>query len=73
MAGCLPVERRGIPTVTHVPPVVVRAVVLANELGFEHLCLPEQGRLLRVLAAGRGWAAGSERPALAAVSGSVWW
>jgi predicted O-methyltransferase YrrM len=38
---------------THVPPLVVRAVVLANELGFEHSCGPEQGRLLRVLAAGR--------------------
>ncbi len=38
---------------THVPPLVVRAVVLANELGFEHSCLPEQGRFLRVLAAGR--------------------
>jgi predicted O-methyltransferase YrrM len=38
---------------THVPPLVVRAVVLANELGFEYSCLPEQGRLLRVLAAGR--------------------
>ena len=35
------------------PPLVVRAVVLANELGFEYSCLPEQGRLLRVLAAGR--------------------
>ena len=40
-------------TATHIPPLVVRAVVLANELGFEHSCIPEQGRLLRVLAAGR--------------------
>ena len=40
-------------TATHVPPIVVRAVVLANEMGFEHSCIPEHGRLLRVLAAGR--------------------
>jgi predicted O-methyltransferase YrrM len=40
-------------TATHIPPLVVRAVVLANEWGFEHSCIPEQGRLLRVLAAGR--------------------
>ena len=46
-------EPPGYADATHVPPLVVRAVVLANELGFEYSCLPEQGRLLRVLAAGR--------------------
>ena len=40
-------------TATHVPPLVVRAAVLGYELGFENSCIPEQGRLLRVLAAGR--------------------
>jgi predicted O-methyltransferase YrrM len=40
-------------TATHVPPLVVRAAVLAYDLGFDDACLPEQGRLLRVLAAGR--------------------
>jgi len=40
-------------TATHIPPLVVRAVVLANELGFEYSCIPEHGRLLRVLAGGR--------------------
>ena len=39
-------------TATHVPPLVVRAAVLGYELGFENSCIPEQGRLLRVLAAG---------------------
>ena len=34
-------------TATHVPPLVVRAAVLAYDLGFDDACLPEQGRLLR--------------------------
>lgn len=35
------------------PPLVARAVTLANELGFIHCCFPEQGALLQVLARGR--------------------
>ncbi len=34
------------------PPLVARAVAVAEELGFELSCSPEQGRLLRVLAGG---------------------
>jgi predicted O-methyltransferase YrrM len=37
----------------HEPPFLARALELARELGFEHSSLPEVGRLLRVLAAGR--------------------
>jgi predicted O-methyltransferase YrrM len=36
------------------PPLVQRAVALAERLGFERSCLPEVGRLLHVLAAARG-------------------
>jgi predicted O-methyltransferase YrrM len=36
------------------PPLVERAVALARRRSFEHSCLPEQGRLLRLLAAGAG-------------------
>lgn len=35
------------------PPLVRRAVALAEESGFIHCCLPQQGELLRVLARGR--------------------
>jgi predicted O-methyltransferase YrrM len=35
------------------PPLVARAVALANEQGFIACCFPEQGRLLQVLARGR--------------------
>lgn len=35
------------------PDVVSAAVALANELGFDNSCTPEQGRLLSVLARGR--------------------
>lgn len=35
------------------PPLVVRAVALAVERGFEYSCLPAQGRLLQVLARAR--------------------
>jgi predicted O-methyltransferase YrrM len=35
------------------PPLVARAVALANELGFIHCCIPEHGELLQVLARGR--------------------
>ena len=35
------------------PPLVARAVALANDLGFIHCCFPEQGMLLHVLARGR--------------------
>jgi predicted O-methyltransferase YrrM len=38
---------------TDLPPLVARAVALANELGFISCCFPEQGRLLQVLARGR--------------------
>jgi predicted O-methyltransferase YrrM len=36
-----------------VPPRVARAVALANDAGFIQCCMPEQGRLLQVLARGR--------------------
>jgi len=35
------------------PPLVARAGALANDLGFIHCCVPEQGVLLQVLARGR--------------------
>jgi len=35
---------------TEFPPLVTQAVNLARQLGFEHSCLPEVGRLLFVLA-----------------------
>ena len=38
---------------TDLPPRVARAVALANEAGFIQCCMPEQGRLLQVLARGR--------------------
>lgn len=41
---------------TDLPPLVARAVALANDCGFIHCCIPEQGALLQVLA--RGWAGG---------------
>ena len=37
-----------------VPPLVERALALAEELGFERSCTGEVGRLLHVLAASRG-------------------
>ncbi len=39
--------------VAGLPPLVARAVGVAERLGFELSCLPEQGRLLAVLATGR--------------------
>jgi len=36
------------------PPLVVRALALAESLGFEKSCRPEDGALLHVLAARRG-------------------
>jgi predicted O-methyltransferase YrrM len=38
---------------TDLPPLVARAVALANDLGFIHCCTPEQGMLLQVLVRGR--------------------
>ena len=38
---------------TDLPPLVARAVALANHLGFISCCTPEQGKLLQVLARGR--------------------
>jgi predicted O-methyltransferase YrrM len=38
---------------SHLPGLVAAAVKQANALGFEFSCRPEQGRLLKVLAAGR--------------------
>jgi predicted O-methyltransferase YrrM len=38
---------------SHLPGLVAAALRQANALGFEHSCRPEQGRLLKVLAAGR--------------------
>ena len=38
---------------TDLPPLVAQAVALANDLGFIHCCIPEQGVLLQVLARGR--------------------
>jgi predicted O-methyltransferase YrrM len=38
------------------PPLVRRAVDLAESLSFDHSCRPEQGRLLRLLA--QGWTGG---------------
>jgi predicted O-methyltransferase YrrM len=37
-----------------VPPLVERALALAQELGFQRSCSPEAGRLLQVLAGQRG-------------------
>ncbi len=37
-----------------VPPLVERAVALAEQLGFDRSCSPETGRLLQVLASQRG-------------------
>ncbi|WP_244305194.1 hypothetical protein [Kitasatospora cheerisanensis] len=48
------------------PETVLRAVELAERLGFEQSCRPEQGRLLRALAAGA--TARSARP----VRGAGW-
>jgi predicted O-methyltransferase YrrM len=39
---------------TNVPEQVVHAVAVAEQLGFANSCLPQQGELLRVLAAGVG-------------------
>lgn len=36
-----------------IPPLVARAVALANETGFIHCCIPEHGALLQILARGR--------------------
>jgi predicted O-methyltransferase YrrM len=36
------------------PPLVAAAVAAAGRTGFADSCLPEQGRLLRVLAGGAG-------------------
>jgi predicted O-methyltransferase YrrM len=38
---------------TDLPPLVARAVALANDLGFISCCTPAQGELLQVLARGR--------------------
>ena len=38
---------------TGLPPLVERAVALANDFGFIHCCTPEQGTLLQVLVRGR--------------------
>jgi predicted O-methyltransferase YrrM len=38
---------------TDIPPLVVAAVELARQAGFDCSCRPEQGRLLQLLAAGR--------------------
>jgi len=38
------------------PPLVERAVALANRVGFDHSCAPEQGQLLAILAS--GWRGG---------------
>jgi predicted O-methyltransferase YrrM len=38
---------------TDLPPLVARAVALANAAGFMQCCTPEQGELLQVLARGR--------------------
>jgi predicted O-methyltransferase YrrM len=38
------------------PPLVDAAVALANSVGFDHSCAPEQGQLLSILA--RGWRGG---------------
>lgn len=42
--------------ITDLSPTVAAAVRLAGELGFENSCVPEQGRLLSVLA--KGWNGG---------------
>jgi predicted O-methyltransferase YrrM len=39
---------------TDLPPLVAAAVAAARQSGFEQSCLPEQGRLLRLLAGGIG-------------------
>jgi predicted O-methyltransferase YrrM len=39
---------------TDLPPLVAAAVALARRTGFAHSCRPEQGALLRLLAAGVG-------------------
>jgi len=38
---------------TDLPPLVARAVTLANQMGFIHCCIPQHGVLLQVLARGR--------------------
>lgn len=43
-------------TVDTLPPLVGKAVALAESLGFDHSCAPEQGRLLSILA--HGWRGG---------------
>jgi predicted O-methyltransferase YrrM len=39
---------------TDLPPLVAAAVAVAERVGFDCSCLPEQGELLRLLAAGAG-------------------
>src|SRR6478735_2234858 len=53
------------------PPLVERAVALAETLGFERSCLPEDGALLHVLAARRGIARAAEIGTGAGV-GAAW-
>lgn len=53
------------------PPLVRRALVLAEELGFEKSCRPEDGALLHVLAARRGTARAAEIGTGAGV-GAAW-
>jgi predicted O-methyltransferase YrrM len=40
------------------PPLVEAAVTLANRVGFDHSCAPEQGQLLSILA--HGWRGGRD-------------
>lgn len=54
-----------------VPPLVRRALALAGELGLEPSCTEEAGRLLHVLAAGRGRTRVAEIGARCGV-GSAW-
>jgi predicted O-methyltransferase YrrM len=54
-----------------VPPLVVRALALAEREGFARSCSPEAGRLLRVLAGQRGRARVAEIGAGCGV-GSAW-
>lgn len=54
-----------------IPPLVERAVALAERLGFERSCTPETGRLLQALAAQRGRARVAEIGAGCGV-GSAW-
>ena len=53
------------------PPLVLRALALAESLGFEKSCLPEDGALLHVLAARRGFARAAEIGTGAGV-GAAW-